>query len=62
MLTFLTVRSFCTVIYQRDFFLQMVRCFASHQCQFHLNSMYGGLDVSCGSNNVKIDKDGSAAV
>ena len=55
---FLTVRSFCAVIYQWDFFLQMVRCFASHQCKFHLNAMYGGLDASYGSNNVKINKEG----
>ena len=59
MLMFLTVRSFCAVIYQCDvFFLQMVRCFASHQCQFHLNSMYGGLDASYGSKILKIDKEG----
>ena len=58
MLMFLTVRSFCAVIYQCDFFLQMVRCFASHQCKCHLNSMYGGLDASYGSNNVNIDKEG----
>ena len=58
MLMFLTVRSFCAVIYQRDVFLQMIRCFASHQCKFYLNSMYGGLDGSYGSNNVKIDKEG----
>ena len=60
MLIFLTVRSFCAVIYQSDFFFfffQMVRCFASYQCKFHLNSMYGGLDASYGSNNVKIDKE-----
>ena len=57
-LIFLTVRSFCAVIYQWDFFLQMVSCFASHQCHFRLNSTYGGLNAWCGSNNVKIDKEG----
>ena len=56
------LRSFCAVIYQWDFFLQMVRYFTSHQCQFHLKSMYGGLDVSYGSNNVKIDKEGALEV
>ena len=61
MLMFLTVRSFCAVIYQR-FFLQILRCFASHQRKFHLNSMYGGLDASYGSNNVKIDKEGFSEV
>ena len=40
----------------------MVRCCASHQSQFHLNSMYGGPDASYGSNNVKIDKEGSSDV
>ena len=58
MLMFLNVRSFCAVIYQWDFFLQMVRFFASHQWKFHLNSMYGRLDALYGSNNVKIDKEG----
>ena len=62
MLMFFTVRYFCSVIYQRDFFFQMVRCFASHQCKFHLNSMYGGLDASYGSNNVKNDNEGSPGV
>ena len=59
---FLTVRSFCAVIYHRDFFLQMVKCFASHQCKFHLNSMHGGLEASYGSNNVKINKEGPPEV
>ena len=59
MLMFLTEIFLCrnlSVIY--IFFFQMIRCFASHQCKFHLNSMYGGLDASYTSNNVKIDKEG----
>ena len=38
---------------------QRVRGFASYQCKFHFDSMYGGLDKSYGSNNMKIDKEGS---
>ena len=33
--------------------------FASHQCKCHFDSMYGGLDTPYGSNNMKIDKEGS---
>ena len=36
--------------------------FASHQCKFHFDSMYGGLDAPYGSNNMKIDKEGSLDV
>ena len=36
-----------------------IKGFASHQCKFHFDSMHGGLDTSYGSNNMKIDKEGS---
>ena len=32
---------------------QRVRGLASHQCKFHFDSMYGGLDMPYGSNNMK---------
>ena len=41
---------------------QRVRGFASQQCKFHFDSMYGGLDTPYGSNNMKIDKGGSLDV
>ena len=31
--------------------------FASHQCKFHFDSMYSGLDTPYGSYNMKIDKN-----
>ena len=40
-------------------FHQRVRGFASHQCKFHFDSMYGVLDMPYGSNNMNIDKEGS---
>ena len=40
-------------------FHQRVRGFVSHQCKFHFDSMYGGLKMPYGSNNMKIDKEGS---
>ena len=36
--------------------------FASHRCKFHFDSMYGGLDMPYGSNNMKIDKEGPLIV
>ena len=39
------------------FLYQTVRGFAFHQCKFYFDSMYGGLDTSYGSNNMKINKD-----
>ena len=41
----------------RLFFHQRVRGLASHQCTFHFDSMYGGLDTPYGSNNMKIAKE-----
>ena len=41
------------------FSFQRVRGFAYHRCKFHFDSMYGGLDSPYGSNNMKIDKEGS---
>ena len=50
-----------------EFFLYCdlsVRLFSSkgkgffHQCKFYFDSMYGGLDMPYGSNNVKIAKEG----
>ena len=40
-------------------FHQRVRGLASHQCKFHFDSMYGGLDTPYSSNNMKIAKEGS---
>ena len=40
-------------------FSSKVRGVASHQCKFHFDSMYGGLDMPYGSNNMKIGKEGS---
>ena len=40
-------------------FIRNVRGLASHQCKFHFDSMYGGLDMPYGSNDMKIDKEGS---
>ena len=55
--------SFCAKrLFQWDFFRQRVRCFAFHQCKFHFDSMYGGLDMPFDSNNMKIDKEGSLDV
>ena len=51
--------SFCAAIYQWYCFRQRVRGFASHQCKFHFDSMYGGLDMPYDSNNMKIDMVGS---
>ena len=31
--------------------------FASHQCKFYFDSMYGRLDAPYGSNNMNIDKE-----
>ena len=41
---------------------EWVRGFASHQCKFHFDSMYGGLDAPYGSNNMKTAKKGSLDV
>ena len=41
----LSLSSFCTAIYKWDLFHQMVRGLAFHQCIFHFDSMYGGLDT-----------------
>ena len=35
-------------------FHQLLRGLASHQCKFHFDSMYGGLDTPYCSNNMKI--------
>ena len=43
----------------KTFFHQRVRGFASHRCKFYFDSMYGGLDMPYGSNNMKTDKEGS---
>ena len=40
-------------------FSSKAKGFASHQCKFHFDSMYGGLDTPYGSNNMKINKEGS---
>ena len=42
-----------------SFFHQMVRGFASNQCKFHFESMYGGRDTPYGSKKMKIYKEGS---
>ena len=47
------------MIYQGDFSDQRVRGLASHQCKFHFDSMYGGLDMPYGSNNINIAKESS---
>ena len=44
------------------FFHQRVRGVAFHQSKFHFDSMYGGQDTPYGSNNMKIDKEGSLDV
>ena len=44
------------------FINKRVRGFASHQCKFHFALMYGGLDTPYGSNNMKVDKQGSLDV
>ena len=44
------------------FFHQRVKGFAFHQCKFHFDSMYGGLDTPYDSNNMNIDKEGSLDV
>ena len=36
--------------------------FRLNWCKFHLDSMYGGLNTPCGSNNMKIGKEGSLDV
>ena len=46
------------LINQWGFFHQTVRGLASHQCKFHFDSMYGGLDTPYGYNNMKIAKEG----
>ena len=43
-------------------FYQRVLGFAFHQCKFHFDSMYGGLDMPYGSNNMKFAKEGSLDV
>ena len=44
------------------FIHEWVRGFAPHQRKFHFDSMYGGLDSSYGSNNMKTAKEGSLDV